>query len=88
MYHMSGNEMFQCEYMNKKTPKDFIEGGTTQNHYTISLRKRFVSDCIELDAWFQHEGWKAPIYLPALQKHNAFAAQVSLFPHLATHPHH
>ena len=32
-YHLSGNEWIQFEYLNKKTPKDFIPGGTTQNQY-------------------------------------------------------
>ena len=39
-YHLSGNEWVQFEYLNKKTPSNFIgsltpggPGGTTQNSY-------------------------------------------------------
>ncbi len=40
-YHLSGNELIQLEYLNKKTPKDFIAGGTTQNQFTATVMKRF-----------------------------------------------
>src|SRR6266851_5478224 len=32
-YHLSGNEWVQLEYLNKKTPFNFIPGGTTQNQF-------------------------------------------------------
>ena len=97
-YHLSGDEMVQVEYLNKKTPKDFIPGaydattntygpgGTTQNQFKVDLVKRFHHDDLELNAWYQHEGWKAPIYLPGLQTNNAFAAQVTFFPGLKSKP--
>ncbi len=93
-YHLSGNEFVQVEYMNKKTPKDFIPGaynpvtqtygpgGTTQNSFKAQVVKRFHHDDVELNAWFQHEGWKAPIYLPGLQTNNTTAVQVTFFPKL------
>ena len=95
-YHFSGNEYFQIEYLNKKTPKDFIPGlydastkrygpgGTTQNSFKVELMKRFHHDDIELDAWFQHESWKAPIYLPGLQRNNVAAIQITYLPSLRT----
>ena len=93
-YHLSGNEYVQVEYLNKKQDKDFIPGaynaatntygpgGTTQNQFKVDLVKRFHHDDIELNAWFQHEGWKAPIYLPGLQTNNTTAVQVTFFPAL------
>ena len=93
-YHLSGNEFVQVEYLNKKTPKDFIPGaynpltnsygpgGTTQNEFKAEVVRRFHHDDLELDAWFQHEGWKAPIYLPGLQTNNIATVQVTLFPGL------
>jgi hypothetical protein len=80
-WHLSGNEWVQMEYLNKKTPKDFIAGGTTQNQFKVDVVKRIRQD-IELHAWFQHEGWKAPIYLPGGQNDNTFTAQLTFFPKL------
>ncbi|MEO8738021.1 MAG: capsule assembly Wzi family protein [Edaphobacter sp.] len=82
-YHLSGNEWVQLEYLNKKTPKDFIPGGTTQNQFKATVVKRFGPD-LELNAWVQYEGWKAPIYLPGAQNDNTFAMQVTFFPKLKT----
>jgi Capsule assembly protein Wzi len=82
-YHLSGNEWIQASYLNKKTPKDFIAGGTTQNQFRVDVVKRIGPD-VEVDAWFQHESWKAPIYLPGGQSDNAFTVQVTFFPKLRT----
>lgn len=86
-YHLSGNEWVQLEYLNKKTPKDFIPGGTTQNQFKASLVKRFGPD-LELNAWLQYEGWKAPIYKSGLQKDTTTAVQLTWFPKLHTYPQH
>ena len=80
-YHLSGNEWVQLEYLNKKTPKDFIPGGTTQNSFRASVVKRVGQD-VELDAWYQFERWKAPIYLPGGQNNSTAAVQVTYFPKL------
>jgi hypothetical protein len=82
-YHLAPKEWVQIEYLNKKTPKDFIPGGTTQNQFKASLVKRFDRD-IEVNAWVQYEGWKAPAYLTGLQKDTAVAVQVTWFPKLKT----
>ncbi len=84
-YHLSGNEWVQLEYLNKKTPKDFIPGGTTQNQFKASVVKRLRSD-LELNAWVQYEGWKAPIYKSGLQKDTTAAVQFTWFPKLHTYP--
>ena len=82
-YHLSGNEWVQLEYLNKKTPKDFIPGGTTQNQLMVNVVKRFHHD-LELNATVQYEGWKAPIYIPGngLQKDTTATFQVTWFPKL------
>ncbi len=84
-YHLSPNEWIQIEYLNKKTPKDFIPGGTTQNQFTVDVVKRLRKD-LELNAWLQYEGWKAPIYMPgnALNKDTTVAFQFTWFPKLQT----
>jgi hypothetical protein len=82
-YHLSGNEWVQISYLNKKTPNDFIPGGTTQNQFRIDVVKR-IGPAIEAHAWYQHEGWKAPIYLPGAQRNNAFTMQLTFFPKLKT----
>lgn len=83
-YQLSGNELVQLEYMNKKTPKDFIPGGTTQNQFKVSVVKRFGQD-VELNSWYQYEGWKAPIYKTGLQKNSTVAVQLTWFPKLHTY---
>jgi hypothetical protein len=91
-YHLSGNEWVQLEYLNKKTPKDFVPGGTTQNEYKVSVVKRLGQD-IELNGWLQYEAWKAPVpvngvdlYRPGLQRDTVVAAQFTWFPKLHNYP--
>ena len=94
-YHFSGEEWLQLSYLNKKTPFNFIPGpqnpvtnndngpgGTTQNQFKLQLVKRFDHDNLELNAWFQYEQWKAPIYLRGQQKDTATAVQVTYYPGL------
>ena len=80
-WHLSPKEWIEVAYLNKKTPADFIPGGTTQNQFKTSVVKRFQRD-LELNAWVQYEGWKAPVYKPGLQKDTAIAAQITWFPKL------
>jgi hypothetical protein len=84
-YHLSGNEWVQLEYLNKKTPANFIPGGTTQNQFKGSVVKRLGKD-VELNAWVQYEGWKAPIYKPGLQKDTSVAVQFTWYPQLHNYP--
>ena len=94
-YHLSGNEWVQLEYLNKKNDKDFIPGlqsttaigtfgpgGTTQNSFKAQVVKRLHHDDVELNAWFQYERWKAPIYLPGQQANATTAVQLTFFPGL------
>jgi hypothetical protein len=93
-YHLSGTEYVQLEYLEKKNEKDFTPGlynaatntygpgGTTQNQFKLNVVKRFDHDNVELNAYFQHEGWKAPLYLPGLQKDNVAAVQLTFYPAL------
>jgi hypothetical protein len=84
-WHLSPNEWVQLEYLNKKTPKDFIPGGTTQNQFTVDVVKRLRKD-IELNAWLQYERWKAPIYKTGQQNDTVVAVQIKFFPKLHTVP--
>ncbi len=84
-YHLSGNEWVQFQYLNKKTPFNFIPGGTTQNQFTASVVKRFGKN-VALDAWVQYEGWKAPIYKDGLQKDTSVAVQLTWYPKLHNYP--
>jgi Capsule assembly protein Wzi len=91
-YHLSGNEWVQFEYLNKKTPSNFIgsltpggPGGTTQNSYMATVVKRLGKN-IELNGWVQYERWKAPIYKSGLQTDTTAAFQVTWFPSLFTRP--
>jgi hypothetical protein len=86
-YHLSANEFVQLEYLNKKTPFNFIPGGTTQNEFKVTAVKRLGKD-LELNAWVQYEGWKAPVYKPGLQKDTAVVAQFTWYPKLHTYPQH
>jgi hypothetical protein len=82
-YHLSGNEWVDVEYMHKQTPNDFIAGGTTQNQFRVDVVKRIGPD-IEVNGWFQHERWVAPIYMAGPQGNNAVTVQVTFFPKLRT----
>ena len=84
-YHLSANEWIQAEYMHKKTAKDFIPGGTTQNQFRAEVVKRLRPN-LEMDAWVQYEGWKAPIYLPGnqLNKDVSIAGQFTYYPKLSS----
>jgi len=84
-YHLSGNEWIQLEYLKKKTPKDFIPGGTTQDQFKLEIVKRLQHD-LELDAWLQVETWKAPIYLPGARVDTVVATQLTWHPKLRTKP--
>lgn len=84
-YHLSGNEWIQVEYLNKKNDKDFA-GGTTQNQFKASVVKRFYHDNVELNAWFQYEKWKAPIYLQGPQSNTTTSFQLTYFPGLRSRP--
>jgi Capsule assembly protein Wzi len=86
-YHLSANEWVQMEYLKKRTPTDFIPGGTSQNQYKIDVVKRLGKN-VELNAWVQVERWKAPIYINktgnAANIDSATAVQLTWFPKLHT----
>jgi hypothetical protein len=84
-YHLSGNEWVQLEYLNKKTPQDFVPGGTTQNQFKASVVKRLGRE-LEVNAWVQYEGWKAPAYKPGLQKDTSVSVQLTWYPKLHNYP--
>lgn len=87
-WNLSGNEFVQVSYLNKKTPYDFIAGGTTQNQFKATVVKRFGKEKdIELNGWLQYERWKAPVYLPGLQGDVTGAVQVTWFPKLHSNAH-
>ncbi|MDQ2926519.1 MAG: capsule assembly Wzi family protein [Acidobacteriota bacterium] len=84
-YHLSGDEWVQLEYLNKKTPKDFIPQGTTQNQFKLDVVKNLTHD-LTVDAWLQYERWKAPIYVPGQRSDTTIAAQFTWRPKLHTTP--
>ncbi len=84
-YHLSADEWVQLEYLNKKTPKDFIPLGTTQNQFKIDVVKHLGHN-VTMDAWYQYERWKAPVYKPGAQSDSTIAAQFTWHPRLRTLP--
>ena len=78
-YHLSGNEWVQLEYRNAKAAKDFIPGGTTQNVVKVDVLKRFGKD-LEVNAWVQYEGYKAPVIATGKQSDTIGAAQITWYP--------
>ena len=85
-YHLSPNEWVEVEYLRKKTAKDFVPLGTTQNQFKVTAVKRFARD-YELNAWFQYEDWKAPAYLAGAHNNTTVAVQFSYYPNLHTNLH-
>ena len=65
--------------------QDFIPGGTTQNQFKASVVKRFGKE-VELNAWVQYEGWKAPAYKPGLQQDTSVSVQLTWYPKLRNYP--
>lgn len=96
-WHLSPDEFIQLEYLNKKTPKDFVAGGTTQNQIRVEAVKNLTHN-LQLDAWLQYEKWKAPVpasdpntpwtasgpdlYHPNAQNDTTIAAQFTWYPKL------
>jgi hypothetical protein len=78
-YHLSGNEWVQLEYRNAKAAKDFIPGGTTQNLVKVDVLKRFGKN-LEVNAWVQYEGYKAPVIAAGKQSDTIGAAQITWYP--------
>jgi len=84
-YHLSGNEWIALEYLNKKIPKDFIQYGTTQNQFRVSVVKRFSPD-VEMKSFVQYEGWKAPVYKTGHQSNTTISFQLTWYPKLKRYP--
>jgi hypothetical protein len=80
-WHLNGSDWVQVEYLNKKIPTNFIPGGTTQNQFRAETLFHLHKD-IEITAWVQYEGWKAPIYMPGQQSNVATAVQITWRPGL------
>ena len=98
-YHLSGNETVTLQYLRKKNAKDFVyssqnaydpnifyDGGTTQDIFRVDLIKRLSRD-VELNAWFQREQWKAPVWKAGQQGSTTAAFQVTWYPQLHTSAH-
>ena len=96
-YHLSGNESIAVQYLRKKNAKDFIysgtdangnqiNGGTTQDIFRVDVVKRLTRD-VELNAWFQREQWKAPIWKPGQQGSTTASFQVTWYPQLHSTAH-
>ena len=84
-YHLSADEFVQLSYLNKKTPKDFVQSGTTQNQFKIEATKRFGQN-ISVDAWAQFEKWNVPVYMTGAQNDTVIAAQFTFYPKLRSAP--
>ena len=82
-YHLSGNEWVDVTFLHKQTPGDFIPHGTTQNQFEVDVVKR-IGPNMEINSWYRHERWVAPIYLPGVQDNNTFSFQLTFFPRLKT----
>jgi len=80
-YHFSPNESIELEYRNKKTAKDFIQFGTTQNTFAVTVIKRIRPD-LELNASFSHEPWKAPFVTTGPQHTTTGSFQLTWYPRL------
>ncbi len=81
-WHLSPQEDVQFQYRRAKAASDFIPGGTTQNDYALSIRKRVRKD-IEIRGMVQFEAWQAPIYESGLQHDTTAEARFTWYPHLS-----
>ena len=88
-WQLAGDQWLQLQYLNKKTPSNFIPGnfdqstqtygpgGTTQNSIRAQALKRLLHGQVELNAWIQYERWRAPIYLTGPQSNTSLAGPQS-----------
>jgi Capsule assembly protein Wzi len=81
-WHLSPQEDIQFQYRRAKAASGFLPGGTTQNDYAISVRKRIRKD-IEVRGLVQFEEWQAPIYTTGLQHDATAEARFTWYPHLS-----
>lgn len=81
-WHLSPQQDVQLQYRHAKAASDFIPGGTTQNDYALSIRKRVRKD-IEIRGFVQFEAWRAPIYESGLQHDTTAEARFTWYPHLS-----
>ncbi len=81
-YHLSGNEWVQLEYLNKKTPKDFIPGGTTQNSFRVGCRQTGWARMWKWMAGINLSAGKRPSTCRGGQNNSIAAVQVTYFPKL------
>jgi len=80
-YHTSAINSIELAYLNKKTPKDFIAGGTTQNQIRLGVSHKLKNDLL-MNASIQYERWKAPIYQPGPHSDTSTNFQLTYSPHL------
>jgi Capsule assembly protein Wzi len=87
-YHLSAQEDIQFMYRNMKIDSDFLPGGTTQNDFAGSVRKRIGKD-VEVLGTVQYEGYKAPIltypvFTNTLHSDTTVEARITWYPHEKT----
>jgi hypothetical protein len=78
-YHLSPQQDIAVMYRRAKASAEFIPGGTTQNDFAVSARKRFARD-YEVRGLVQYEGWKAPVYQPGAHSDTLVEGQITWFP--------
>jgi hypothetical protein len=87
-WHLSGNEWIALGVRNQKAAKDFIpattgptfvDGGTTLDDVNVQVVKRLTKQ-LELNAYFEDEHWKAPVYLPGRQNVTVTQFQLTWWP--------
>lgn len=80
-YWLSPRESLQFSYRNAKVAAGFVPGGTTQNDFSLRLVKRISPD-LELTAFGQYEGWKAPLVATGRMNDVTASVQLAFFPKL------
>ena len=89
-YHLSPDQDIQFMYRRAKVDNAFIQGGTTQDDYQGSVRKR-IGRNVELLARVQYEGYKAPIltypkFTNNLHQDTTMDFRITWFPHRKVQP--
>lgn len=80
-YHTTALNSVELQYLHKKTAKDFIAGGTTQNQISLGLSRHLTTDLL-FNASVQYEHWKAPIYQAAPRSNTSTMFQLTYWPRL------
>ena len=78
-WHFSPKDEIGVSYRRAKASPQFLAGGTTQNDFSVSVKKWIARD-FEINGQVQYEGWKAPLYMSGAQSDTTTSVRITWYP--------